>query len=349
MNIAKRLNVTARTAHVLLREQLLAVGWLDIYSDAGAGSFGLVDSGADGETDASAPQVFTSPTAAFTGADVGRYLVLGSTSPLGMQGCHRIVAVTSATTCSVASGLYGSQFSTAINLPWRVVNPTLNTGVTEFVVQAPEGTSTPAWQCRFYLGALDTDLINIDASPYGGYSIGLGWTQPIVTPQVITQDTTPLWYFCVNNTHVQMWTEANSGAAVFEYAYVGSCTSVRPDVDDHFVVACAGALPACLGVIASLAADGLTQVDYEALEYVDPVAGDIFTNLPNSPYDLKRDFADIAVGCTALGYVEGDRGVLRNMSFVSSLVAYRTIADNGRIWLSLGSGIAVAWDGSIAT
>lgn len=352
LKIQKRLATTARETHVLLRELLVyALGWSLIDSSPGAGSFGLQSSGTDGETDSSTPTTFTAASGAFTVADVGRYLVLGGTStPFGTRGVYKIVAVPNATTLKVTSGLYGASFSTALNVTWRVVDPTLNTDATFFVVEGPAGTSGPFWQARFYMNLADTTTIRADVGPFGGWSIGPGWTGAVTSAIAVNCDATPLWYILVQNENIILFTETVGGGSCFECAYIGTGTPRRPDIDDHFAVAVGGVMPLALTAIPSIAADDLTAVNYESLIYsgtLGPTAN-YFIGLPNSPFDLKRDLAEIALTCTAVGFEEDDRGTLRGVRYVSSLIPYRSFVDNGRTWVSLGNSIAVQWDGSVS-
>lgn len=348
LKVAKRVGVDARGFHVLLRELLVyGLDWSPVYSDPGAGSFGLLLSGSDGETDTSTPTTFTAASGAFSGAHVGKYLVIGGTgTATAMRGFHRIVAAPSATTLIVASGLYGSTFTTALNLPWRIVDPTLNTDATEFVVQGPAGTASPQWQAKFYLQALDTDIIRIEVGPWGGYAAGV-WTMPATAPVQIQHDTTPMWYAFVDNEVVKLATEDNSGLAVFNIGYVGTGTPRRPDVDAHFAIASAGT---DFSTVESIGADDLTQTYYQPIHLSpdSPGTASIFASLPNSPYDLRRDLADVALTCTVGGFEEMDRGTFRGIKAVSDLIGYRTFVDNGRSWLSLGNGYAFAWDGSVS-
>lgn len=349
LKIQKRLGVPARAAHVLLRELLIyALGWVDVYSDAGTGSFGLVASGTDGETDVSLPTTFTAASATFSVADIGRYLVLGgANTPQGMRGIHRIVSVLSSTTVVVSSGLYGSQFSTALNVAWRVVNPTLNTDATEFTVRGPAGTGSPAWEARFFISAVPTNSISIQVGPWGGYSNMLGWTQPVTATHTVLNDSVPMWYFHVTDEAIILFTENTAGSGMYQMAYVGTGVPRRPDIDDHFAVLLAGTASA-LGTVSSIAADNVTQVDYQAAIFLDPSAGNMTTALANSPFDLRRDVLEVSVSSTTGGLMEIDRGTLRGLAFVSDLVSYRSFVDNGRIWLSLGGGLALAWDGSLS-
>lgn len=347
LRIQKRLSVTARQAHVLLYEILVhGLSWLEVYKDPGAGSFGLLFSGTDGETNSALPTTFTAASGAFTGALVGKYLVLGGAStPMSMRGVHKIVAVPSATTVIVSSGLYGSTFSTTLNTPWRIVDPTLNTDATEFVVQAPAGTATPAWQAKFYLNALDVGLMRIEVGPWGGYSAGV-WTMPATASVTVNEDVTPVWYFFVDDEVVKMFTEDAAGTAVFNIGYAGSGVPSNPAIDDHFAVA-AGGTPVAFNTVQSIGADDSTQVVYTPVS-LRPDGNAITLALPNSPYDLRRDLIDVPLACSAPGFEEMDRGTLRGVKAVSTLIGYRTFVDNGRSWLSLGSGLAFAWDGSVS-
>lgn len=346
LKLKKRLGEDARASFVLLRELLVySLGWLSIDSDPGAGSFGLLSSGSDGETDSSTPYVFTSPTAAFVLGDIGNYIVLGgAATPFSTKGIYKIVAVNSATSVTVASGVYGASLSTAINVTWRLVDPSLNTDAAFFVVEAPMGTSAPKWQANFYQNALDTDVIRYDVGPFGGWSVGVGWTGASTSAGSVSCDVTPMWYFHVEDEALVLFTETVGGASVFGLGYVGACAARNPTVDDHFAVNFGGTYPT---TVAALASDNTTAVNYTSLLYTGTLANE-FTALPNSPFDLRRDLAEIALCCTAVGNEQSDRGVLRGLKFCSTSTLYRTFVDNGRMWVSLGNGVAVSWDGSVS-
>jgi hypothetical protein len=165
---------------------------------------------------------------------------------------------------------------------------------------------------------------------------------------VIQNDTTPLWYFHVEDEAVILFTENNAGTGVYQMAYAGTGVPRRADIDDHFAVLCAGVPATALGAVNSIGADNITQVAYEVVQFVDPVAGVMTTSLANSPFDLRRDVLEVSVSSNVAGQREIDRGTLRGLSFVSDLISYRSFVDNGRMWLSLGGGVAVSWDGSLS-
>ncbi len=355
LKVIKRLNESQRSMHALLRASLVhCQGWLDIESDPGAGSFGVLVSGSDGETLPSAPTVFNSPAGLFSPAHIGLYLALGGpTTPFGMKGLYRIVAVQSSTALVVASGLYGAAFPTSLNVEWAIIDPSLNVGVgdTSFVVQAPSGTSTPAWQARFFFDAITPTQMQIEVGPWGGWSVGTGWTNPFIDAAQIATGTGSIWYFLIDDTGVLIIKENGAGTAVDQIAYAGTGVPRRPDVDDHFAISYVGnPATGAIDEIGSIAADGSTVVYYEALVLGDDVVPDVFDGLANSPFDVRRDVSEIAIACEIVGSEENDRGTLRGLAFVSNTLAYRSFVDNGRSWLSLGScGLAVLWDGSIAT
>lgn len=339
----KRLNVSAREFHVLLRETLLSLGFTDIYSSAGAGSFGLVSSGVDGETDSSFPTRFQSPTGAFTPALIGNYLAIGN-SQFSNLGVHEIVGVPDSSTLLVRGGIYGSSFVTSLNSTWRIVDPTLNTDVTEWTF-AGVGT-TPAWQIRAYCNALDTDIIRFDVGPFGGYTPGL-WTAPVCTSGSISEDATPYWFAWIEDSHLKIWTLDSVGTSVNEFGYFGSGQSRRPVNDQNFAVQMSGSVPSLLSNVESIASDDSTQITYEAIIYGDHVDDNRFSGLLNSEYDLRRDVAQITVGTDAPGFEEDDRGYLRGLYWVSDLLNYGEFVDNSRLILALGSGLAIAWDSTL--
>lgn len=350
LKIFKRFQGPAYEAHTLLRELLVyALGWVDVVSDPGTGSFGLLQDGLDGETDSSTPTLFTAASGSFNGSLVGKYLVLGTGASFASRGVYRIVSVVSTTSLVVASGPYGASFTTALNVAWRVVDPTQNTGTaSSFCVRGPAGTATPAWEVLFLSDSSVPDEISYEVGPSGGYTPGF-WTQPVLTSQTVTADTPSIWYFHVQDTGVTVFTES-SGGSRFALGYAGTGSPRAPAVDDHFAIALGGLGNDGLEAIAGLAADGSTVVDYEALVFIDNGVNVFGGSMnPVSGFDLKRDVGEIAMGCSIVGFQEIDRGTFRDLVFVPSVIGYRSFIDSGRQWLGLGSGIALRWDGSLVT
>jgi hypothetical protein len=163
--LLKRLDVDARTAFVLLREQLVfGLAWSEIYS---ANVTTALLTGNDGTCNSNEPQTFRSASASFNSGHIGNYLVLYDTHELN-AGIHKIVGVVDANTIIVQGGVYGSQFATDVSISYRVVDPTSNTGNTEFTVQGKTGTA-PIWYARFFQLSSDTRVIRVEVGPNGGF------------------------------------------------------------------------------------------------------------------------------------------------------------------------------------
>lgn len=349
VKIMKRLGVTEREALVLLREMLIyCFGYTDVYSDDDSTTaFTAVQSGTDGETDQAYPQIFTSTSAAFTSSHIGLYLTLYDAPSDHIVGVHRIVGVPSGTELQVLGGIYGSSFTTGTSIKWRLIDPSLATAgsAPEFVGQALSGT-TPVWQVKFSVQALDSDLIRIQVGPFGGY-VDPTWTSGSTAEVQIECDTTPLWYFMIDDDHIKIWTETNAGTAVNEFAYVGAGSTRRAAYDTNFAVCCGGPLLTALADIESIGSDDSTQVSYSVLTFGDSTTNNMFTSLPSSAFDFRNDAADIPVGTDDGSLPEADRGILLGMQWVSDQLSYRNFVDNARQLLCIGSGVAVEWDGTL--
>lgn len=429
LNLIKRLDVTARVAHVLLREQLLyGLELADVYSYSSSGDLAtrLKASGVDGVCDSTQPQTFSSASASFTSALVGKYLTLFGTSAVN-AGIHKIIGVPNTNTLLVQGGIYGSSFATDISIAYRVIDPTTNTGSTEFTISGGTGTS-PVWQARFFLNTADTKTIRLEVGPNGGFlggdrtgsgdAIGGGaptmtltdaggtfspndvgrfvtisgaaapgnngtfpitlytsatditytnasgvvdgafagswviagqWTGTNLTNKTISADpAVDRWYFKLAPQNIIAWSENVAGNGVYNCAYVGSAATRRPSVDTDFAILAGGTLTGLLSSLASIGAITPTQVAYQAIVYGDSAQNNMFDTLPASIFDLRNDSADIAVGCEVVGNIEDDRGVLHGLQWISDMIAYKSFVDNGRQLLSLGEGVAVEWDGSLA-
>jgi hypothetical protein len=347
--ILKRIAQPARTFHTLLRETLVyALGWGDVYANP-AGNFTPMATGTDGVVSSLTPNRLTSATGPFVVGHVGKWLTVYN-SEFSNVGVYEIIGVASATEVVLASGPYGAAFVDDMNVSFRVVDPTLNTGATEFVVQALAGSTAPLWQARFSMTAPSTDTIDIQVGPSAGWAAG--WTLPSLSTRSIQADATQTWYALIDDSHIRMWTQTTAGTGVFNIAYVGAGEGRRLAVDDRFVVSsagtpvlsAAGALADVRGLNAALA----TEVQYSALTYGDSVAANMFTSLPVNQFDLRNDSAKIPIGCNAAGNEEDDRGYLRGFRYISDSIPYRSFVDNGRLILSLGGGLAVEWDGSLS-
>ncbi len=421
INLLKRLDVSNRVAHVLLREQLLyAMEFVEIHNN-------IVDAreiaaGTNGTCNSTTPQTFTGT--GFNATMVGKYLTLYDTSPSN-RGIHKIIGVPNATTLLLQGGLYGSSLVTDIGVAYRVIDPTLNTGHTEFTVQGVSGTN-PIWQARFFIHPTDTKAIRMELGPTGGFigairedtgdtisgssptmtltdagatflptDIGryitiagattpanngifviAGYTSPTVitytnaggvpeafpgmwkiqgswTSQVLTGralEADPAfdrWYFKLETSNIIAWTENVANTGTYQVAYAGAGATRRPAVDVNFGVLAGGISPTFLGNLSALGITNL-PVTHKAIVYGDAATNNNFTGLPTSAYDLRNDSADIPVGCEAAANIEDDRGILNGLQWISSTIPYKTFVDNGRHLLSLGNGIAVEWDGSLA-
>lgn len=347
--ILKRITQPARTFHSLLRETLVySLGWGDVYANP-AGNFTPMASGADGVVSSLSPNRLMSASAPFVGGHVGKWLTVYD-SEFANVGVYEIIGVASATEVVLASGPYGASFVDDMNVSFRVVDPDLNVGATEFVVQGLAGSTAPLWQARFSIAALATDTIDIQVAPSAGWSGA--WTLPTLSTQSIQADTSQVWYALIDSSHIRMWTQTTAGTGVFNIAYVGAGEGRRLAVDDRFVVSAAGSpllSPAgALANIRGLNASLVTEVQYSALTYGDSVEENMFTGLPVNQFDLRNDSAKIPIGCNAVGNQEDDRGYLRGFRYISDSIPYRSFVDNGRLILSLGGGLAVEWDGSLS-
>jgi hypothetical protein len=183
LNILKRLDVSARTAHVLLREQLVyGLGFAEIDADNSDGDLTtrVLATGTDGVCSTETPYLFTSDSATFTGSLIGKYLVLSDTHSLN-AGIHKIVAVPSTTTLLVQSGIYGTPFITDASISYRIINPTTNTGDTTFTIQGGIGTA-PIWQLRLFINSNDTPdkVIRMELGPNGGFD-GSPRNDPVIS------------------------------------------------------------------------------------------------------------------------------------------------------------------------
>jgi len=350
VKIIKRLAEDARVAHQLLREMLIyCFGYINVHSDDDStGAFTPDQYGNDGETDMTTPQTFSSVSGAFTSSDIGKYLVLYNTTSASITGIHKVIGVPSGTTLSVRSGIYGSSFSTATGISWRLMDPALATAghAPEFVVEALSGTD-PLWQAKFSIGTLDSDLIRITVGPFGGY-VDPTWTLGNTAEAVVNSDTTPLWYFLVDDSYIRIWTENNAGTGVYNLGYAGAGSTRRAAYDPNFAC-CFGGVPlTALASIKCLGSDDSTQVAYSAIVFGDSTANNMFTSLPASEFDFRNDAADIPVGSNDASLPEADRGTLLGLQWVSDQLAYRNFVDNGRQLLCIGNGIGMVWNGSLA-
>lgn len=429
LSIVKRLDIPARTAHVLLREQLvygLGYAAINAYSSAGDLTTRLKASGIDGVCDSLTPQIFTSGTANFSNTLIGHYLTLYDTNGVN-AGIHKIVGVPTTKTLLVQGGLYGSSFSTDTSIAYRVIDPTTNTGDTEFTVQGGIGTA-PIWQARFFINASDTSnkIIRMEVAPNGGFVAGSrvgtgtgitgaspsmilttsnsifsandvgryitisgadapnngtfkittytsptqvtytnasgtafgactgtilgGWSGSVLTDRAISSDPAlDRWYFKLAQSNVILWTENTAGTGVYNIGYAGSALTRRPADDSDFAVMAGGTISSVLTDFAVISATTPnTQVVYRAIYYGDAAINNVFTGLPSSEFDARNDSADLAIGCNQASHLDDDRGILHGLQLISSLINYKAFVDNGRQLLSLGGGIAVEWDGSLA-
>lgn len=425
INLLKRLDVSNRVAHVLLREQLLyAMEFVEIHVDAGGDEITrVVASGTNGTCNSTTPQTFTGT--GFNATMVGKYLTLYDTSPSN-RGIHKIIGVPNATTLLLQGGLYGSSLVTDIGVAYRVIDPTLNTGHTEFTVQGASGTN-PIWQARFFIHTTDTKAIRMELGPTGGFigalrqgmgdtiggtsptmqltdagatflptdigryitlsgattpanngifvitnyvsptvieytnaggvpeafptgnwEIAGSWTSQALTTRALEADPAfDRWYFKLETSNIIAWTENVANTGTYQVAYAGAGATRRPAVDVNFGVLAGGVSPTFLGNLSALGITNL-PVTHKAIVYGDSGTPNNFTSLPTSAYDLRNDSADIPVGCEEALNIEDDRGILNGLQWISSNIPYKTFVDNGRHLLSLGNGIAVEWDGSLA-
>lgn len=348
--ILKRVTQPARTIHVLLRELLVyASGWADVETNPLGIFEAPLATGVDGETSSAQPNRFTSTSGPFVIGHVGKWLTVYG-SEFVNNGVYKIVGVPSPTEVVLEGGIYGSSFVDALNVQFRVVDPTLNAaGTNYYVVQAPAGSAAPLWQARLVVNAGITDTIDIETSPQGGW--GAGWTVPRLNTVQIQADATQTWYVLIDETHVRMWTQTTAATGVFRIAYFGGADSRRPADDSRFVCAFGGTpVVSAGGALAAVQCldDSLsTNVVYSGLSYGDNVAQNMFVSLPANQLDLRNDSARIPIGDNTALLQEDDRGYIKGFRYISDQIPYRSFVDNGRLILSLGTGLAIEWDGSL--
>lgn len=348
--IMKRFAMPAREFHLLLREVLVySLGWGSIDTNPLGVFEAPLATGVDGETFATASNRLKSGSAPFLPGHVGLYLTVYG-SEFVNNGVYRIIGVPSADEVVVEGGLYGASFVDDINVQFRVVDPTLNAaGANYYVVQGLAGT-TPMWQTRIFLTGGVNDTIEFEVGPQGGWAAG--WTLPVLPGRAVQADATQVWYALIDDTNIRLFTQNNAANGAFEIGYLGAGETRRPANDGNFAVSFGGdptITPA--GAIASV--DALDQalatpLTYSALTYGDSVQQNMFTTLPDSVYDLRRDSAKIPLGTEAVGFEDDDRGYLRGFRYITDQIPYRSFVDNGRLLLSLGNGLAVDWDGSLS-
>lgn len=346
--ILKRLNEPARTFHVLLRELLVyALQWGDIEATPLANFEAPSAVGVDGETLAAQPNRLRAGSAPFLPAHVGQWLTVYGSEFIN-NGVYRIIGVPSADEVVVEGGLYGASFVDDISIQFRVIDPTLNAaGASHFVIQSP---TSIAWQARIFVTGGVNDTIEWEVGPQGGWLAG--WGLPNLPARAVVADATQTWYGLIDDTHIRMFTQNAAGTAPFELGYLGSGESRRPAFDTNFVVSLGGTPSVtAAGAIATVDAldDTISIVrSYSAVTYGDSVQPNMFTTLPDSVFDLRRDSAKIPLGTEDAGDEEDDRGYLRGIRYISDQISYRSFVDNGRLLLSLGNGLALDWDGSLS-
>ncbi len=347
----KRFNVPAREFHLLLREVLVySQGWSSVEATPLGVFEAPLASGNDGEATSTQPNRIRSGASPFLPAHVGMWLTVYG-SEFSNNGVYRIIGVPSADEVVVEGGLYGASFVDDINISFRVVDPSLNSaGASEYVVQGLSGSASPLWQARIFVTGGITDRIDFEVSPQGGWSAG--WTLPVLPARSVSADTTQTWYALIDDTNVRLFTQNTAATGVFEIGYLGAGEPRRPANDDRFVVSFGGS-PALSPTGALASVDALDQslsnaLTYSAVTYGDSSQQNMFTALPDSVFDIRRDSARIPLGTEDAGFEEDDRGYLRGYRYISPLIPYRSFVDNGRLLLSLGGGIAIDWDGSLS-
>jgi hypothetical protein len=348
--ILKRCTEDARVTFMLIRELLVnCMGYTVIYQDEGGSTAFTADQdGTDGSTDILSPQIFSSAAATFSASDVNKYLVIcTSATPHSNVGIYKVIGCIDANNILIQGGLYGGSFTTGLNLSWRLMDPAAVTDVNlEYVLQAVSGTA-PLWQADFYRASGSATSFDITVGPEGGYDASTtSWTRPYTGTCTMACDATSVWTVLASESYIRLYTEAVGGASLFNLGYVGAGLPRRAAYDLNFAVCFAGVPITALTAIKAIASDLSTQIDYSAIYYGDS-AGSMFTSLPVSSFDMRNDAALISVGSEG-AFPEDDRGSLNGLLWISDQISYKSFVDNGRLILSLGSGLALEWDGSVA-
>lgn len=347
----KRINETGRATFVLLSEWLqYIVGYTSI--DINPAPSWLYGSGADAYFVDANPQLVTVSVAMpFTGAHVGKYILLYGATNERNNGLFKIVAVPSTTQLLVSGGVYGANFTAEIAVNWRLIDQDalIASGVQQCVYQAPAvgSGSVPAWQVLLQLPAAASQNIEVSVQPLGAWNAGTHTSFLGFVTYVHTADTTPRWYFSADSTSLLGWSENNAGNAVHSMFYAGSILPFSPDVDLGPVIQWGGNITTFLTAGQHLAVDNVTRIASKSIRLADPVTADYwFTSLPSDPLDLRNAGMGIVMGSDAVGYEEV-RGVLRHFAEISSTHAYKAFVSNNRRLLSLGGGIGITYNGDL--
>jgi hypothetical protein len=348
----KRLPEDARSTYILLAEWLRYIcGYSAI--DTNPASGWLLGAGTDAQLSDSNPQLITvSAVLPFVGGHVGKYIMLYDATNERNMGVFKIVAVPATNKVLVGGGVYGANFTTELNVKWRLIDQAAlaaAVAVQQCVFEAPIGAgSTPAWQVLLELPVAPAQSIDISVQPFGAWN-NVGHVPFLgLTAYSHVSDTTEKWYFTAEATMLAGWTENNAGNDVSSVFYAGSISPFVPSSDPSPVVQWGGvSVTDFLTQGEHVGADNTTVVASKQVRLLDPVSvDDLFTALPNDPLDLRNLGLGVLVGSDDPGFEE-IRGVLRNFVQLSDNLSYKSFAANNRRVLCLGDGLGIVWNGEL--
>jgi len=363
--------LTAKQIFVLNRYFMKnIIGYTELDADDGSGTYtwtaGEIQLGSTGQVETSEPYTFRDAGATFATTMIGMYLVTWGSSHEANNGVWRIQSVANSNELSVVPTIYGPYFVTDLGIQWAILDlsavPVL-TNPAFYVLQAPTALAgtTPAWQVKFECQVADTSLYRFEVAPMGGYNVA-GHNFPggvqVCSQQQFDFDTTPVAYLAGDESHTFAWTENTASTAVFDCMYAGSGQTFRGAYDPSFALGIAGSVGTLpTDIFASFESMDTTNAGLNLYGGLKPVttfsggppanADSLMIGLPDSQFDLRRDVCEIPVASNA-GASE-IRGVLRSFYQVSDTTTqYRRFVNNNRTLVSLGNGMCVAWNGSLA-
>jgi len=300
--------------------------------------------GSDGTASNAQPNRFVSAGAAYSGLDVGKYLVTyGATNDVN-NGLRKVVAVIGTDTLILTSGIRAQPFVTEVGMTWRLIDPTVLDGsiVTNYAVIEGGGT-LPGWQLALTLAPAAT-TIGVQVQPLGNWNTGTHTPSLGLTQTQHEADATPSWYFRWDGFTLSGWTVTTAGTGAYRILYAGYAQSFHAANDPS----CAVQINSAPGTLATTGSELLSDDStVGTLRFLTPtIAGTpVFAPIATNPFDLRVDAAAIAFGSAAAQ--NEIRGVLSGLVYCSTGYAYKAFVSNTRSVLSLGNGYGIAWDSAL--